>query len=398
MRRSRLASVLGTLALALGGLGTAALLAEVATRVVDHFHCLDIRALYFAGPNRDYGWRHEPGATGWMKRCKPGGGIEWETFTRINSLGLRDREIPYARTGAYRILLLGDSFSEALQVDQEHAFAKELERELAPAAVEVVNSGHAGYGTDNELLFYRHEGRRYRPDLVLLAFTTENDVYENSYELLTRIRFPYPPKPHFELRQGRIVQVPIGIAPPSRLLRWLGRVQRMLYRQSLFYRFLLTLGLPRVVQPAWAAPDALMQAGQLGSLLRDPPREWSNAWYLTRGLVRRLAHDVAADGARFAAVVITGAHEVNESRLAWRANLNRLPPSSLDAGKAERTIVGGLRAARIPTIRLLPAFQEHLRATGRDEYFDFDTHWRPEGHRFAATVIARELRALDLVP
>jgi len=33
-----------------------------------------------------------------------------------------------------------------------------------------VNAGHAGFGTDNELLFYEDEGRRYDPDLVVQVF------------------------------------------------------------------------------------------------------------------------------------------------------------------------------------------------------------------------------------
>jgi hypothetical protein len=395
--------VLRRAAVAFAALVVAAFLAEGVTRLVDHFYCLDIRAIYFAGPNRDYGWAHEPGATGWMKRCAPGNKIEWETFTRINSKGLRDREFSYERNDAYRILILGDSFAQALQVDQDKTFAKELERDLnaVPGArrVEVINTGNAGYGTDNELLFYRHEARRYHPDLVLLVFTTENDVYENSHDILLRIQYPYPPKPYFELRDGHLVEIPMPGDPPTRWRSVVGSFQRMLYRHSLLYRLVLTRGVPNFLRPAWAEqPDIVRQAGQLGSLLRDTPPEWREGWRLTRALVRRLAWEVRRDGAKFAVVVIVGAHEVSERRLTWRAAGQGIPLESLDKDKAERTIVDALRAARIPTISLLPAFRQHLLETKRDEYFDYDIHWRPEGHRLAGEVIAKELRAMGLVP
>ena len=110
-----------------------------------------------------FGWRLTPGAIGWAKRCF-GDHVEWQAYTRVNSLGRCDREIPYARTGAYRILVLGDSFPEGMQVDVKETFCKRLEGGLAGAGgrpAEVINGGTSGYGTDNELLFYRHEGRKF---------------------------------------------------------------------------------------------------------------------------------------------------------------------------------------------------------------------------------------------
>src|SRR5262249_11023451 len=108
--------------------------------------------------------------------------------------------------------------------------------------------------------------------------------------------------------------------------------------------------------------------------------------------------EVHRDGARFAVAVIVGGYEVTEGRLAWQAGVLGLPRESLDEDKAERTIVDALRAARIPTIRLLPAFRRHLLETKSDAYFNFDNPWRPEGHRLAGTVLAQQLRELGLVP
>jgi lysophospholipase L1-like esterase len=92
----------------------------------------------------------------------------------INSKGLRDREIPYARTpGTLRILMLGDSFTEGWGVALDDTFAKRLERLFATKGVkaEVINAGVGNYNTVMEVNYFLDEGRKYDPDIVVLNFT-----------------------------------------------------------------------------------------------------------------------------------------------------------------------------------------------------------------------------------
>ena len=77
---------------------------------------------------------------------------EGEAHFRINSQGLRDGEHAIPKPpGVLRIAVLGDSFTEALQVAAENAFWAVLERRLAASpgldgrAVETRNFGVSGY-------------------------------------------------------------------------------------------------------------------------------------------------------------------------------------------------------------------------------------------------------------
>ncbi|GIW39873.1 MAG: hypothetical protein KatS3mg076_0450 [Candidatus Binatia bacterium] len=129
------------------------------------------------------GARLVPGKKGWWTQEER----EFLVWVEINDLGLRDvpRKLEKA-DGVFRILALGDSFLEALQVPLERAFTQVLERELSSRLgrpVEVINAGHSAYGTAGELLFFRERGVRFDPDLVLLAFYPGNDVLNNSPEL-----------------------------------------------------------------------------------------------------------------------------------------------------------------------------------------------------------------------
>src|SRR5690606_3914579 len=108
---------------------------------------------------------------------------EFRVPVRINSHGLRDRERSLEKpAGSRRVLVVGDSHVEALQVELEDAIGPQLEQRLRASlgTVEVVSAGVSGYGTAGELLLFRSLGWRFEPDLVVLAFYPGNDVKNNS--------------------------------------------------------------------------------------------------------------------------------------------------------------------------------------------------------------------------
>lgn len=100
----------------------------------------------------------------------------------INSRGLRDREYDYEPTpGGSRILVLGDSYAWGYGVGDDEVFSEVLERNLdgGKNRWEVINTGVSGWGTDQEFIFFRDEGVKYRPDVVVLAMFVQNDPLNN---------------------------------------------------------------------------------------------------------------------------------------------------------------------------------------------------------------------------
>lgn len=71
----------------------------------------------------------------------------------------------------------------------EQTFWSQLERKLLECnafpgkRVEIINFGVSGYGTAQELMTLRQKVWDYSPDIAMLAFTTFNDVYDNSRAL-----------------------------------------------------------------------------------------------------------------------------------------------------------------------------------------------------------------------
>ena len=84
----------------------------------------------FLTPHPVFGRYHVPGFNGWLKTR------EFTTRVRINAAGLRGPERPYAKPpGTRRILVVGDSFVEAAQVQEPEAVVGRLEAAVAAEAV-----------------------------------------------------------------------------------------------------------------------------------------------------------------------------------------------------------------------------------------------------------------------
>jgi hypothetical protein len=100
--------------------------------------------------------------------------IEFIYEHRYNSLGLRSEEIPITKaSNEYRILALGDSFTEGLGASQDSSWVPLLEQILQEKSnqfkITCINAGHAG----SDLIFDYHLLKEkllpYQPNMVLLV-------------------------------------------------------------------------------------------------------------------------------------------------------------------------------------------------------------------------------------
>src|SRR5882672_1602167 len=104
--------------LVLGGLGLGLALVELLLRVAGFSRPVFVRA------DPVLGMAHIPGAEDWYTE-------EGRSYVRINARGWHDRERPVANpAGVTRIAILGDSHTDALQVPEDSAFPRILERTL----------------------------------------------------------------------------------------------------------------------------------------------------------------------------------------------------------------------------------------------------------------------------
>lgn len=161
-RRFALRCALVLLSLALG-----LVLANAAVSRWFDFHPARYRAdpvlLYAALPNVEN-----------RKRVRDDAGEHFVT-SRTNSRGFRGPEIAEPKR-APRIVVYGDSFTFAEDVELEQTFVARLAAELGgTSAPEAINAGVVGYGPDQCCLRFEAECGPLAPDLVVLVLCASND-------------------------------------------------------------------------------------------------------------------------------------------------------------------------------------------------------------------------------
>ena len=111
---------------------------------------------------------------------------EWDVSYKINSHSLRDVEHSWEKPeNTYRILIVGDSYTEGQGVEIEETYSKVLEKKLNESLdknIEVIIAGIAGWSPLPEYLYLGKYGIDYHPDLVILMFNTTDFSDEYFHE------------------------------------------------------------------------------------------------------------------------------------------------------------------------------------------------------------------------
>ena len=348
----------------------------------------------FWEPHRLYGWRNIPNASGW-ESCYG----ECAVHVEINSLGLRGVETTYRNEiGLNRILVLGDSMTAAMQVPLEDTFASVLERRLNDGRGEneweVINGGVNAFGTDNELIFFRVEGRKYAPDLVVLAVYLANDVYNNSRTLETQLGGSEH-KPYFELSEdGGLVLRNFPVESTDTFPIRVGSYLKKHFQLPRFAAQILAL---RSRVPTLLAPIVELLGGGRGvqetggirnqsSLSNDIcsekySAEIEEAWEITKALVQQLRLEANESGAEFAVILLPASRQIAIPR----------DGESWYCDKANEELASFLEVEAIPHLDLLPAFRKHALTSEEPLYFERDFHMNSTGHGFAGDLISEFL-------
>ena len=355
-------SLKGRLLLVVVGLLLPLLLAEVGLRLAGAILPGDYQTVSFAEAHPEFGRRNRPGA-GWKKTS------EYTSWIEVNSKGLRGAEIEYAKPpGERRILVLGDSFTFAEQVNQNETFAQRLEDRLNTEASDeryrVLNAGSNGWATANELVYLAKEGVRFKPDVVIVALYLGNDVSDN-------------------FRRVATVQDAVDADLALRGADSFDGPRRLL-RKSELYSVFESGVLAKL--PMWQGD------GGSNSSDRKPPRtlpEAEEAWTITERLLDRMRDVSESQGARFIVMVVPSATAV-----AQRGGTAVKDGDDSDDSEDDDTRPGfddphGQLAAitarnNLTTLDLLGAMRKADNRIKERLYYRQNAHWTAAGHAVAA--------------
>jgi hypothetical protein len=346
---------------------------------------------------------------------------EFSSVEIINSAGLPDVEHTYEKPdGVFRILIIGDSFVESYQVNLEKSFPRLLEarlnenRSAQDPRFEVIKAGYRAWGTDQEWLYFKCEGYKYEPDLVLLGFTI-NDVPDNYLPLKARMAQwseSAPPKPYYTWEEGQLKQYNFPFPPPPAEVQP-QTLYDYLYKYSLSYRVAekgwqsLKLKIAELSQP----PAALeVEPGEsryprwtiqfsMPLYMAPLPAEHEAAWQLTEALLRAFHQEVVVKGFKFAVYSNSSMWTVHPSIQEILISEEPLYTSAkFDWEQPDRRLGENLQTMGVPYLRLDPPFREQSAANNEQLLFFREGHWNEAGHQLAAELIYHWLIEQKLVP
>jgi hypothetical protein len=323
--------------------------------------------------------RFIPGARGRQKT------LEFDAAYAINSLGLRDEEMPLEEPfGTRRILMLGDSFTEGIGVDEKDVFSTRLQAMLDDAHLgerwRVVNAGLGSYSPLLEYLYLKNGGLDLHPDLVILNFDL-SDIYDD---------IQYTKLAVFD---GKGDPVAVRPEPPREKGAWpaeaLIAVKDFVKEHTRIYNFLrrrIDVG-------------GLRKEGDFSgnvrldkyAMLREDvgPRD-DRDWTLSYGYLIKIRDMLWARGIDFWVTVYpyglqVSPREWGEGRLFWGFQKGRVY-STRPQRLVERFCINN----DIPVINMCDEFKG-ISQTVYPLYYEYDGHWRPAAHEVAAEILCRSL-------
>lgn len=363
-----------------GALGTVGLVPDLVTKQ-------DIARANWRQPGKPFVW------SGQLGRER-----EFRVASRWNSLGYNDGDYPFAKPpDCLRILVLGDSYVEAVQVPQDKSFHNLLEGRLnrtAPPPVEVIALGTSGAGARRSLATLRSLGAKYEPDIVVFEFLAFNDVSDDS-DVLSAAANDQVDRLSKISSRIYLPEVWRGDGPWARSLHLSESRLAVLFGQGwngLAYRWRMSRLEPRDRFPHhWFAFRKSYD-------LTDPyERAWSEGWSSTLGLLAEAKAASDAAGAKFLLVRFTDSSRVAPGGIAeLYSAFPAMAAVEMDFDKDARLLESLTRDLGIEYLDLFPEFRKHWSGE-RPLHFPSDSHWTEAGHEVAEAAIERRLRELGWI-
>lgn len=372
MRKNTLRFHVAAVSLFLGSCIFTVILLEILVRLFSPQILVRTEGLFIPDPCRSF--KLAPGFRGFEVSS------EFSFPVIINSRGLRDREFETPKgPGVFRILVLGDSFTYGSGAEAGTTYPRLLEdllnRDRIKTRFEVINAGVSGYGTFHEKDFLVREGVGYAPDLLILQFYPDNDLFENLHPFRLEVQDDFLGK---RSKQG-----------PMRL--WIRTLKNWLRSHSHAYRLLgdrwhllrIRLGM----EGGFSAFSDIY--------LKEGTRTARSAWQKTAGLLSDI-HGFAKEHGIGFLMVFTPKNITLDGKM-WKDYLafHMADPSAVDRDIPRQTLRAFCSSEGIPLLDLTEHFGEMENPL--DCYWPKNGHWNSRGHRLVATWLYEFLKGEGMI-
>jgi hypothetical protein len=325
------------------------------------------------------------------------------SWYRTNALGLRDHEYPERPApGTYRILMLGDSFTEGFRLAFEDTVAKRVERGLndgrCRGRYDVVNAGIGSYSPILEYLLFTQLADQLHPHMVVQNFDM-TDVHDDFIRGRVAV-FDGDGLPVAVPNDPR-AEAALLLPPVARPDTAFGALERRLNRLALYQTLRRSVIGERLLGPVRLTPEQLAERGLAGNvqydvvaIVRDGEHPGlAEAWRATERYLLATRDLARRRGMAYVLVAYPHPYQVT-------ATESPLGRRKLGVGAG---VVGDERPFRrlealggregFPVVNLLPFFRANERP-GAPLFSERDFHHTQEGSRIFGEGMLRALSRL----
>jgi lysophospholipase L1-like esterase len=297
---------------------------------------------------------------------------DYKMTVKINSHGLRDREISYEKPpNTIRIGVFGDSFTFGEGVQNDETYPKILETLLKNEKIngkyniEVLNFGIGKTGISHQFAFYQKEGEKYNLDIVLVGLLS--DFARNIAGV-------------FVLKDGELIHNPTAYST-------IRKIQKIVYWLPFYSWLAENSHLVNFIRQVATKIDDKIRVSK-GRELNIPDKNKMNITQkeiqITIKLIEEFYNEVKNANALFYLINLP----IKGQKDLWDYSGDKDIPTFIIEDKAVLDFMG---EKCIPYIDLVPYF------TSIDQslyYFISDGHMNAKGHELIANIIKPDIIAL----
>ena len=352
--------------------------------------------------NQDYGWE--------LKK-----NFEYTYLTadsdiikkKTNNLGLASEFNLDILNDKFKILVIGDSFTESLGVNTPNSWPNQLQKKLKENLynnVEIYNGAIAGYNLDQYYFRIKDLFQKIKPDMIIIGFATATDFYDvgkfNKY-------FVYGDnigRNYFEVINGelnintnlnsienfatkyQLIENFKKTNPQDKEIELLQSIKELLHTSSVYERIKKSTLIVKIAMSLRNNERSLWPSTEIGIAKENTPLE-KNKINLIKKIFEKISYEF---GAKTDLFLIHIPYKVEVDKKFWSKTFGK-HPEKFDQSGPEKKLISLITNKQIKFIPSVAKFRDKFNNEKKELYLKNDGHLNKFGNELVSEIVLENI-------